>query len=324
MPSPILKRYAALDRIATGYRASQVLFTAVRLGVFAALGSRGMTARGLARRLRTDPRATRILADALAGLGLLRKRAGWYCNSALAREFLVPTAPCSQQALLLHGAALYQRWAKLTEVVRSGRPVPGRTDPRTFAHAMASSAALWATETAAALDLAGVRTMLDVGGGPGLYAVACARRQPRLRVVVLDSAPTLQVARRYIAQAGLADRIELRAGDALCDPLGGPYDLVLLSNVIHSYSAAENRRLLARLTRVLAPGGRVAIKDFFLGPDRTRPLAASLFAVNMLVNTERGDCYTVAEVRQWLRAAGLRFAGVARLSPPSQVVFGRK
>jgi SAM-dependent methyltransferase len=323
--------YEPIDRLVGGYRAAQVLFTAARLNLFAALEAGPVSGDELARRLRADPHAVRMLADALTALGLLKKAGGRYRNSALVRAFLLPAAPRSQHALLLHGARLYEQWAQLFDVVKTGRPAARRKvdprlrgDARSFAEAMASSARLGARETAAALDLGGVRTMLDIGGGPGLYAIACARRQPGLQAVVFDNPRTLEVARANIARAGLAHRVTVRPGDAFRDDLGSGYDFILLSNLVHVYSDADNRRLVRRAAAALNPGGRVCIKDFLLNPGRVSPVKASLFAVNMLVNTAGGDCYTLAEMKAWLRAAGLRFAGALRLTPPSQLVLGRK
>lgn len=313
-----------LEQLASGYRASQLLFTAVRLGLFESLGRRSMPVAQLAAKLAANPRAVRILCDALLSLGLLDKTGERYANAALAREYLLARAPKSQVALLRHNAQLYDRWGRLGDVVKTGRPFPRESDPRAFAQAMASSAVHGARETAAAVDMSQVRTMLDIGGGPGIYAIELARKQPKLRAVVFDSRPTLEVAKANIARAGLGRRIAVKAGDAFRDDLGSDYDLILLSNVVHVYSDAENRCLLARAAAALAPGGRVCVKDFLFNPGRRGPEHAALFAINMLVNTDRGDCYTLAEIRQWLKAAGLSYAGQIRLSPPSRLVFGRK
>jgi cyclopropane fatty-acyl-phospholipid synthase-like methyltransferase len=189
---------------------------------------------------------------------------------------------------------------------------------------MASSASLSARETAARTNLNGVKSLLDIGGGPGIYAIEFARRYPHLKAVVFDNAATLEVAQSNIARAGLTGRISLRAGDAFKDDLGAGYDFILLSNVIHSYASQDNQRLISRVALALAPGGRLGIKDFLLHSTRTGPTWASLFAVNMLVSTEGGDCYSVGEIKQWLCQAGLAFDGLVKLSPPSRMVVGRK
>ncbi|MCL5098694.1 MAG: acetylserotonin O-methyltransferase [Candidatus Omnitrophica bacterium] len=320
-----------INAISSGYRQAQVLLAANRLGIFSTLGRETMTAESLARAIAADPRATRILCDALVSLSLLEKRQGLYRNSKPALEFLLDDAPLSQNALLRHGATLYERWGKLYDVVKTGRPAGADTiDPRLgetehdFARAMASTGRLSAIETAGKLDLSRARRLLDVGGGPGIYAIEFARRYPHLEVVVFDHAETLEVARANLDRAGLANRVSLRAGDAFQDDPGTGYDFVFLSNVIHSYSARQNQLLVARIEASLTSGGRLGIKDFLLAPDRTSPRQACLFAVNMLVGTDTGDCYTLGEIKEWMRHAHLIWERSIKLAPPSRLVLGRK
>jgi len=321
----------AIDKIAQGYRAAQVLFVAVRLGLFDAIGKRSMTAAQLAKTLKADQRAIRMLSDALVSLGLLLKRGPGYANSRLSMSFLLKNSPASQQALLVHNAALYERWACLFDAVKTGRPVPPhvgdqrlRRDAIAFSRAMAASGSIQADETASKIDLRGARRMLDIGGGPGVYAIAFAQRWPKLRVTVVDCAEAIAVACENIKKAKLAGRITTLVGDAFEVDLGESYDFVLLSNVVHQYCPEWNMRLIRRAAQTLAPGGRLAIKDFILRNNRTGPVGASLFAINMLVNTPRGDCYSVKEIRDWMRGAGLRPEGTVRLRHPSAVVLGRK
>jgi predicted O-methyltransferase YrrM len=333
-PQP-LETFDAVDRMLHGYREAQILFSAVRLGVFDALADAPARADELATRLAASPRGTRILCDALAALGLLVKDGGLYRCSPAAREFLVSSAPTSKVAMLLHGARLYERWARLFDAVKTGAPVPEeRIDPHlrgdegTFAHAMAAIGRDVAAPTVDALErlglLAGARTALDVGGGPGVYALEMARRAPGLHAVVLDGAGTLEVTRRNVEAAGLSDRVTLRPGDAFEDDLGGPYDLVFTSNFLHIYPPEANRGLVRRIAGALAPGGHFAVKDFLLDPDRITPEGGALFAVNMLVGTEAGDSYSVEEVQGWFRDAGLEPGETVDLTAQSRLTVGRK
>jgi predicted O-methyltransferase YrrM len=320
-----------VDEISGGYRASQVLLTANRLGVFSALGSGAMTLDNLAETLGADQRGTRILCDALVAISLLEKEGETYKNTLLAMEYLTPGAPRSKIAMLRHTARLYERWGKLYDVVKNGHPAPDdavdsslQEDERDFALAMADAARVSARQTAEMLDLSGAAKMLDVGGGPGLYAIEFARQNPKLYGVVFDNEKTVRVAQANIEQAGLSDRISVRTGDAYKDDLGDGYDFILLSNVIHSYSYEDNSVLVSRCAGALTRGGRLCVKDFLLDPDRTSPAWASLFAVNMLVNTESGDCYTVDEVAEWFHRAGLVLDKAMDLTAQSRLVIGRK
>lgn len=320
-----------IDKIAQGYRAAQVLFVAVRLGLFDALGKRSMTAVQLAKALRADQRAIRMLSDALVSLGILVKRGAAYANSRLSESFLLKNSPTSQQALIIHNAALYERWACLFDAVKTGTPVPSEVEDRrlrrdvlAFSRAMAASGSIQAAETAAKIDLRSAKRMLDIGGGPGVYAIAFARRWPKLHVTVLDCAEAIALARENIKKAKLAGQVTTLIGDAFEVDLGGPYDFILLSNVVHQYGPESNMRLIERAAQALAPGGRLAVKDFVLRNNRTGPVGASLFGINMLVNTPRGDCYSGKEIRDWMRSVGLRPSGTVRLRYPSVVVLGRK
>ncbi|MEE9561565.1 MAG: methyltransferase [Thermoanaerobaculia bacterium] len=320
-----------IDEIASGYKASQILLTANRLGVFTTLEGGPLTASELAAKMRTDPRATRILCDALASLALLDKTEEVYSSSTLALEFLLPDSPLSKRAMLWHTAKLYERWSKLYDVVRTGQPVPEaeidtrlRGDSRDFARAMADVGRLAAESACEVLDLSAVRRLLDVGGGPGVYALAFARSHPQLHAVIFDSEETLEVAQDNIARQKLENRVSIRVGDAFVDDLGGPYDFIFISNLLHIYSEEENRKLLARCAKALEPGGRLAVKDFLLDPDRLSPAGGAVFAVNMLLSTEGGDSYTAEEVQQWLEDAGLAYESLVDVATHSRILVARK
>jgi len=348
-PSATPDGVGRIDAMAAGFQEAQVVLTAARLGVVEVLEAAGgpLGVDELAERLGADHRGVRILCDALSSLGILERRAAddggvRYRPTPDAREALLPEAPRSKLAMLLHRARLYERWAKLADAVVTGAPVPDDAiDPRldssarSFAHAMADVARDSAIKTADALERAGaldgVRTLLDVGGGPGHYAVELARRLPGARATVLDRAETLVVTRETIAAAGLDGRVTTRPGDAYQDDLAdgrsggeGPYDLIFTSNMVHIYPPEANRRLVQSAADALAPGGRLALKDFLLDPDRTGPPGAALFAVNMLVSTEGGDCYTLEEVADWCRGAGLVPEEPVRITEKSRIALARK
>ncbi len=318
-----------VDTISAGYQSSQLLLAAHRLGVFEALRDEPRTAASLTGILGADGRATRILCDALVAIGMLGRERERYCLTADARECLLPESPNSKYALLSHTARLYEQWGKLFDVVKTGGPVSQDAvdarlegDAQSFARAMANASRDSAVTTAALLSLPERGRVLDVGGGPGVFAIEFARKESALDVVVLDRPEALEVARQNVVEAHLTDRIELRPGDAFVDDLGGPYDLVFLSNLVHLFSAEENERLLARCAAALVDGGRLVVKDFLLDADRTSPPGGAIFAVTMLLNTEKGDCYTISEVEGWFAAAGVRLETVQEVTVKSRVAIG--
>ena len=331
MGSPEKTGQELIDEMAGGYRASQVLLTANRLGLFQQLADTELSAEEIAESLETDLRATRILCDALVSLSLLEKKAQRYKNTFVAKEYLLPGNPQSKVAQLYHSAKLYETWRTLYDVVKTGRPAGEDAidprligDKRKFAEAMADTARAVAGRVAVQIDLSGAKKMLDLGGGPGLYSIAFVHRYPQLQAVIMDNAETLVVARDNVVKAELAGRISVRPGDAFQDDMGAEYDFVLLSNVAHIYSAEENRQLVSKCGAALNHGGMLCIKDFLLDSDRVGPRWATLFAVNMLVNTERGNCYTLEEITDWFESAGLTLSDVVELTPQSRLVLAHK
>lgn len=320
-----------IDEIAGGYRAAQVLLTANRLNLFEIIGDNAETLDRILESIQADRRGMRILCDALVAIGILVKENERYRLVDAVKDHLLPGKPSSMNAMLHHAAKLYETWGKLYDSVVTGKQVPDEAiDPRLlgdekrFAQAMADIGRRSAAQTADLIDLSGVTTLLDVGGGPGLYSIEFAKRYPVLTVTLFDNEKTLEVARTNAAAAGLLDRVRFQPGDALSDPFEPGFDFIFLSNFVHIFSYSQNRDLVKKCAQALAPGGRIAIKDFFLDPGRVSPQWSALFAVNMLVNTEGGDCYTVAEVTEWFDFAGLFFESIKDMTPQSRIVLGKK
>ena len=314
-------------QMVNAWREGRIVLTAVELDLFSAIGD-GATAAEIARRLAADPRGTGCLLHALVALGLLEKRGESFANGPVAARFLRVGAPDDRRGALLHNAALWHRWSALTECVRTGRPADrGPRDERdtaSFIAAMHANSTQRAPALVAALDLSGVRRVLDVGGGSGGYAIALARAVPGLRIEVLDLADVVPLTTRYVAAAGVADRVRARVGDLNVDDFGTGYDLVLISAICHMNGPAANADLIRRAARALAPGGRVAVLDHILAPDRTAPVTGAIFAVNMLVNTEAGGNYTAAEYSGWMRDAGLADVAQVPLPGPADLMVGTK
>ena len=309
-----------------GFQESRVILTALELDLFTAIGS-GATAAQAAATAGTEARATEMLLNALASLELVRKEGAVFHNAPVAARFLTAGSPDSARMAMLHTARLWHRWSGLTECVRTGTTVPdderGVDGTEAFIAAMHNNARQRAQQLAQAAA-AGASRMLDVGGGSGAYAIAFAQANPRLRVEVFDQPAVLAIAQRHIREAGLEERISTRVGDLRADEFGGGYDLVLISAICHMLGVGENRDLLARAFRALAPGGRVAIQDFLLRADKTGPRSGALFSLNMLVNTQGGASYSEDEFTAWLREAGFGEVGRVPLAGPAGVLVARR
>jgi len=304
----MLKSYSELLRLANACGVSQTLLAANNIGVFTAIGSESCTAGYLARKCKADVEGLRLLLDALVSLGLLTLTGSDYRNTPLGRRHLDRRSPQAITNLLWLLGHHWHDWTKLPAALRKGRPgwasvtATSRFRGR-FSLAMHERSHLLATPIVRSVRLpSSARLFLDLGGGPGSYAIALAKRYPHLHGLIMDQTVTL--AKRLVREAGIADRLKVRAGDIFKDDLGSNYDLLLCSNVIHVFNETENRSLLRRADQALRRGGKLFIVEFFLDHHRAGPTKAAVFSLMMWLYTATGRCYSWGEVEGWLKALG--------------------
>lgn len=310
------------------YWETKILLTAVALDLFSALDAKPKTAAETAQRIGADPRALELLMNALVATGLLTKEGDRFANTSVAQAHLVKTAPGYIGHLLILHDAEWNNWGKLKETIKTGRSPTARhvfeTDPELGANVLSvlhrigeqSGPAL-----AKRLKLDDAKTLLDLGGGAGTNAIAFCTVYPNLRATVFDLPQTLRVTERTVKQAGLEDRVTLRAGDFNRDSLGGSYDVILMSDILHYQDFETNAALVRKVFAHLSTGGRLVIKDRFLDETGTGPAWTTAFAVHILVNTEKGRCYRTADAMRWMADAG--FTDVVELERTA-VVEGKK
>jgi (2Fe-2S) ferredoxin/SAM-dependent methyltransferase len=316
-----------INEMARAFQISRVVLTAVELDLFTAVG-RGAGALEIAAELRTDPRATEMLLNAVAALGLLEKRNGIFSNTPITGRFLVEGSPDNARWALMHTVHLWPRWSTLTECVREGTAVYRRDRnaqlTRAFIAAMDRIAKEAAPAMVRSLPLNGARRMLDLGGGSGAYSIALVKANPGLCAEVLDVPEVVPLAQEYIREARLADRVSTRIGDLRTDHFGQGYDLILLGAICHMFTPEQNRDLFRRAFAALAPKGRLVVRDFILDPDKTSPRFAALFSLNMLVATEGGASYSEPEYEKWLRETGFSDVERVRLPGPGNLMVGTR
>ena len=309
MRQPIRTFEAFRDAFST-YRLPLVILAALELNLFTIMGKRKWMLSDLARELKVSERGLSILCRNLAMAGLLHKKGTQYRNSRLAGTALNADDPAYRGSYLDLIAHHWTDWQRLPESVRTGQPL-GKDEPeapdyrRNFTWAMHHRTLETAPMIAAQLPLEGAKALLDLGGGPGTYAMAFLAENPGLRATVCDRPAALQVAREIAATHKAGARLSYMPLDLLTDDIVGTFDVIWYSNVLHIYSPEQNKDVFRRAKAVLAPGGRLIIQDAFLH-DREGlfPDEASLFAVSMLLFTETGNTYSVADTTAWLKEAG--------------------
>lgn len=303
---------AELLKVSSDFWLSAALHAGVKLDIFTPLCDAPLSAPELANKLELSERGLTMLLDALVALGLLEKEEKRYRSSTFSAEFLSSNSSKYLGHIIRHHHHLMSSWFQLDEAVRSGGPVRNRLshegediERESFLKGMFNLAMQMAPTIVNQVDLSGRSHLLDLGGGPGTYAVQFCWKNPDLKATIVDLPSTRDLAEKTISSFDLHDRIDFIAGDFQDDTLSGSYDVAWLSHVLHGEGEQGCANMLKKTVDALEPGGLLLIQDFILDDNRNQPLFPALFSLNMLVGTPEGKSYSEGEIREMLNAAGL-------------------
>jgi len=328
--------YSSVDyllQLSCGYWKSHVLFIAVEFDIFTLINKDRLTAKKISQAIHTNERATETILNALVSLELLVKEENYYKNSHLSNLYLIKGKPNYLGDFIHHFHNMMDNWAMLRETIETGKPVslkdlPEEVDPhdlRDFITAMHNMASVKARDLCSKIDLKRSKTLLDIAGGPGTYAIALAKANPHLHAVVFDLGHVTKLTQEFITAANVGDRVTTQAGNCLEDTFGkNTYDAILASNLLHIYSPANNTMILKKCWDALKDGGQVIIHEFVLDETETHPQFAALFSLNMLIGTQEGASYSEAEYRAWLINTGFKDVKRIDLESNSTLIIGEK
>ena len=253
-----------------------------------------------------------MLLDALAAMGLLSKTEDRYSNTPASFAFLSKDSPQYLGFMVMHHHHLVDSWSRLNEAVQTGRPVRGRVSfadeegRESFLMGMFNMAMTIAPELVKTIDLSGRRHFLDLGGGPGTYAIHFCLNNPQLRGTVYDLPTTRPFAEKTIARFGMTDRIDFMEGNYLEEDITGTYDVAWLSQILHGEGPDDCRMIVKKAAAALEPGGLIMVHEFILDNTMDGPLFPALFSLNMLLGTDGGQSYSEAQLTGMLANAGVK------------------
>jgi 3-hydroxy-5-methyl-1-naphthoate 3-O-methyltransferase len=143
-------------------------------------------------------------------------------------------------------------------------------------------------------------------------------------VTAVDWAGMIPTTKRIAQKFRVGDRFKFIEGDLLEADFGKDYDVATLGHILHSEGEERSRQLLKKTFRALKSGGTIAIAEWLVNDERTQPLPPLMFAVQMLVNTEKGDTFSFNEIKSWLEEAGFKKVRKLEAPGPSPLVLATK
>jgi SAM-dependent methyltransferase len=283
--------------------AVEVFHTASRAGVLKAVMAGASDVPAVAAACDLDLRATGLVLDALAAMGLVLREERRYSPAPVLEFFSGTYADLSAQY-----------WAHLPQYLTSGVPMQRMDDPAEGMKAYAAQAAslYWmmlpsATAVASTLGIGTLRRnlrILDVGAGSGVWSLTFARQDPGAQVTAVDWPAVLQVADEMARRTGVAGRFTACPGDYHSVPFAaGTYDLAIAANIAHLESEERLGSVFGRLHAALKPGGWLLVVDVFHGQSGGE-LNAALYELGLALRTAHGRVPGRAVLEACVRRAG--------------------
>ncbi len=308
--------------LATAFWRSSVLFTACKMRLFDKLEGKPLTVNQAAKELGASERGMFGLLESCVAVGLLCKKGDAFQNTETAMRYLTEGSPDSLLTTLLLQFATYPMWANLPEAVTSGNPVMqpgdllgGRKElTRHFVVGMHQRALGVGRSLVNELDLAGRKSLADIGGGPGTYSVLLVEKNEGLRSRILDLAPILEITRELVDQSSVGERIETVPCNAETDEFGSGYDVVLISGLLHRMTGEQIRSIFRRAHDAMDPGGLIIVNDLFSTDEG--PEMAVLFGLQMLLTNNTGRTHSVSDISGWLGESDFKNLETRMLPPP--------
>jgi O-methyltransferase/methyltransferase family protein len=325
---------AVMQQLMNGYRVTQLLYVAVKLGVPDLLAGGPKTAEELAEVAGAHAEALYRALRALASLGVFTAVAPRRFALTPLADLLRTDHPRSLRALVIfQGEEVYRAWGELLYAVQTGAPafdhvyhmshfdyLAQHADASVvFNRSMSDNTARSVAAIVAASAFPATGVIVDVGGGHGAFIAAVLRAHLRLHGVLFDQPHVVEGAAPTLEAAGVAQRCERVGGDFFAPPLPMG-DLYTLRQIIHDWDDERSIAILRHCTQAMAPDGKVLVIEALIPPGN-EPSPVKFVDLQMLV-MNGGRQRTEEEYRQLYAASGLRLTRVIPTRSQFSIVEG--
>lgn len=310
---------------------SAALLGALQLELFTALGDHALTGEEVAGKIGVKPRRLLPVLNVLVLIGLLRIDGERFSNGEEAAHYLVKGKPGYIGGIHELYADLYRAVLSTAESIRNDRPAAehnftqmSQEELAAFFRGLHGLGVVQGRQLAKQHDFGRFKGLADVGGGSGNIAIGACEACPELRATVLELDRVVPVARQFIADAKLANRVTATACDITQQAPAATYDVAVMRSLIQVLSPDQAARAIQNIGSRIRSGGEIYIIGYVLDDSRLAPWEAAAYDVAFLNIYPAGRSYTDGEHREWLRAAG--FEKIERVLLPinSSLITARK
>jgi len=305
-----------LQNLAQGYGQSAALMAAVELKLFTAVSKGAGTFEEIARAIDIHPANAERLAVMCTAMGLLLRESGRLKNAPDVERFLVEGTPSYAGPWMLFTKPAWNEWGRLSEHLRvKDLKVLGSIETFTVEDARRYHQATYSIGLGAGrrfvrqVDLSNKTRIIDIGGGSGAYCIAAAKAHPRIRATVLDLPPVCVVAREFLAENGVADRVTAQPCDFTADPFPSGADVAIMASNLPMYGREMIAKVVKKAFDALVPGGEMHLIGETINDDRTGPIGPAFWGLGQAIQDSYGLAHSDADCIGYFKTAG--FADVA-------------
>ena len=302
-----------LQNIAQSYGQSAALMAAVEVGLFTAISKGAGTYEEVAAALDIHPTNAERLMVMLCAVGLLEKTKGRHRNAPDVERFLVEGNPAYMGPWITFTKPQWNEWGRLGEHIRAKNlKVMNAVEKLTTDHVRRYHDATYSIGMGAGrrfvrqVDLAHRARIMDIGGGSGAYCIAAAKAHPGIRAVVLDLPVVCDVAREFIAENGVDDRVEAQPCDFTRDPFPEDCEVAIMASNLPMYSREVISGVIAKTHDALLPGGEMHLIGEITNDERTGPWGPAYWGLGQAVADSLGLAHSEADVTGYFKAAGFK------------------
>lgn len=325
----------ALRRLIVGYRLSQALFVAAKLGIADLLKDGPRSVNDLAQGTGVDPASLYRVLRLLASEGVFAE-----VDQAQFRLTLLAVPLQSDAHDSLRARAIFDGeewnwhpWGNLLHSVKTGGPAFDHTyemgifeylkqypaADASFNELMATQTMPWALAVVSAYDFSGINTLVDVGGGPGALLAAILKAHPHMRGILLELPHVIAGARVQLERAGVADRCDTVGADFFeAVPAGA--DGYILKHILHNWDEDHCRAILKNCRGAMSRGGRLVVVELLIRPGN-EPDYGKFLDLNMLV-LAKGRERTEGEYRKLFESTGFTLSRVVPTESELSLIEG--
>ncbi len=293
----------------------KVLNIGIKLKLFDYLNE-PMDAKTLASKLGLHTRNTELLLNILAGMEIIIKDKGKFQNTKHTKQYLNSNSNLYVGGFLLHISEWFTPSEKhLIDLVKKGPPKErtDMADPEIWKNSAEMSAPYqYCGEVQNVTDIIKdfsefpkIKKMLDLGGGAGFYTIALVSAHSDMTGVIIEQPGVADVAKKFVKEYGLQDRIKVIQGDYTNDSFEDTYDLIFASATLnfHKNHMAE---LFKKIFNSLNPNGIFVTNQDGITNERTKPLG---MLSGFLTTEMAGGNFAIlkGEINNAMKNAGFEF-----------------